>query len=170
MHRTMLLAVLLGGGSPWFVVAQEGAPSPLCPVPIGMDAAPLAEVPAPAASAWPWALPFVRETRYGARPNVGSSGSPTHGYDHYDLPSKHYGLWFRPSAAAEDECQHCRSRPFAPKGYGWANRRTGFEIDYHPYVVRQLPSVHGPSYYYRQPRSACPCLLQGCKPTLDGQN
>ncbi len=170
MHRAMLISLVLWGAFPAFLRAQEGSAGPLCPAPIGMEEPLPAGVNAPAHSPLFWALPFVRDTRYGARPNAGSSGSPTHGYDHYDLPSKHYGLWFRPAAAAEDECQHCRSRPFAPKGYGWANRRTGFEIDYHPYVVKQLPSVHGPSYYYRQPRSACPCLLQGFKPTLDGQH
>jgi hypothetical protein len=170
MQRVLIVSVVLWGASPAFTLAQETSQGALCPAPIGMDEPSTAGAPGPGLSVLPWALPFVRDTRYGARPSFGSPGSPTQGYDHYDLPSKHYGLWFRPSAAAEDECQHCRSRPFAPKGYGWANRRTGFEIDYHPYVVRQLPSVHGPSYYYRQPRSACPCTLQGCKPTLDGQH
>ena len=117
-----------------------------------------------------WQPPFVRDTSYGARPNGGKPCSPTEGYQHYDLPSKHYGIWFRPSAAAEDTMPRCQSRPYAPRGFGWPNRKSGCEIDYHPYVVKQLPSPMGPSYYYRQPLIPCHCGLQGHNPGIDGQH
>ncbi|MFV0445742.1 MAG: hypothetical protein ACK5Q5_19345 [Planctomycetaceae bacterium] len=104
--------------------------------------------------------PFLRDTRLGARPTPGNLCSPAHGYDHYGLPSKHYGPWYRPAAFAEETNPRCRPRIFAPRGYGWANRLDCLQMDYHPYVVKQLPASHGPSYYQRQPPEPCHCGLQ----------
>lgn len=174
MLRTASISLLLLGLSVDRAPADDSLPSPLCPAPIGGDETPpLMSYPQesyPIDAGLGWALPFVRDTRYGARPTAGAAGSPSNGYDHYELPSKHYGLWYRPSSAGEDNGLHCQSRAYSPRGFGWANRRCGFEIDYHPYVVKQVPSVHGPSYYYRQPLTACPCWLRGCQPGVDGQH
>lgn len=129
--------------------------------PVALDAPPVEE-----STGWAglpaWQPPFLRDTQLGARPHGGPNCSPTQGYNHYDLPSKHYGLWYRPAAFAEDTNPHCKPRMFSPRGSGWANRLDCQQMDYHPYVVKQLPSSHGPSYYQRQPLQPCHCGLQGC--------
>jgi hypothetical protein len=106
--------------------------------------------------------PHLRDTQLGARPHGGHQCSPTQGYQHYDLPSKHYGMWFRPAAFAEDTNPQCKPRIFNPRGYGWGHRLDCQQMDYHPYVVKNLPSTHGPSYYQRPPLEPCHCGLQGC--------
>lgn len=105
--------------------------------------------------------PYLRDTQLGARPHGGHSCSPTLGHQHYDLPSKHYGMWYRPAAFAEDTNPQCKSRIFNPRGSGWGHRLDCLQMDYHPYVVKQLPSSLGPSYYQRQPLEPCHCCLQG---------
>lgn len=161
-----IVACLLLYGCAHTLSAADLAPSSLGPEPMMMGAG-YGYGYAPEHYAQP---PFVRDTSYGARPNGGQPCSPTEGYQHYDLPSKHYGVWYRPSAAAEDTMPRCKSRPFAPRGFGWANRKSGCQIDYHPYVVKQLPSPLGPSYYYRQPLVPCHCWLQGHHQGIDGQH
>jgi len=97
---------------------------------------------------------------------------PTTGYDpyqrpqdvgtrNYDLKSKFYGIWTRPAAFAEDQWNNCISnRPFAPRGYGVPHRATCQRVDYHPYVVKELPSTHGPSYMPGSLRVPCKACLQ----------
>ena len=140
------------------------ATADLCPAPLGADG--VAPVSAEdGAGGWisicDWRPPFLRDTRLGARPHSGPHGDPSQGYDHYDLPSRHYGLWYRPAAFAEETNAQCKPRIYNPRGYGWGHRLDCLQMDYHPYVVKQLPSVHGPSYYHRRPLEPCHCCLQG---------
>ena len=159
------------------------ATATLCPVPIGgedLTPAQLGGSPVQPASAsvgsysadpgmtdgWinicDWQPPFFRDTRLGAHPHGGANCDPAQGYKHYDHPSRRYGMWYRPAAFAEDVNPRCKPRIYAPRGYGWANRLNPTQMDYCPYVVKQLPSVHGPSYYHREPLEPCHCSLQGC--------
>jgi hypothetical protein len=134
--------------------APASAEAELCPVPIGQETG--------GGFFSRFQGPFLRDTAVGSRPHVASTMDPAHGYPHYDLPSKHYGMWYRPAAFAEDTQNKCASRVFAPRGYGWGNRLDCTQMDYNPYVVKQLPSRHGPSYYHRPPLEPCHCALQGC--------
>ncbi|MCA9055615.1 MAG: hypothetical protein KDA75_17360 [Planctomycetaceae bacterium] len=187
MLRTCSLSVCLwatGLLAPTAYAAEAPgvATAVLCPVPIGAEdltPAPLgtssvtpasgsiATYPSePAVSeGWinicDWQPPYFRDTRLGARPHGGPNCDPAQGYDHYDHPSRRYGMWYRPAAFAEDVNPMCKPRIYAPRGYGWANRLNLTQMDYHPYVVKQLPSVHGPSYYHREPLEPCHCSLQG---------
>ncbi|MEZ6064390.1 MAG: hypothetical protein R3B90_01485 [Planctomycetaceae bacterium] len=136
--------------------------SGLTPIPMGSaEVYPAEDCPAEQL----WQPPHLRDTPVGLYPRDGQPCSPTEGHPHYDAHSRHYGLWYRPAAFAEATGDHCGSRPWAPRGKGWANRQTGFQMDYHPFVVTQLPSQHGPSYYHRPERQPCckkPCLFGKC--------
>jgi hypothetical protein len=150
----VLCSCLLSSAAAFGQVEESPGVAQLCPVPIGSD------------GGWPLLGrlqgPHFRDTALGARPHPGPLSAPAHGYEHYDLPSRHYGMWYRPSAFAESVNSHCEARRFAPRGTGWANRLDPLQMDYHPYLVKELPSVHGPSYYHRPPVEPCPCRLQGC--------
>lgn len=147
-----LCCCLLGSRGVMAEPVEAPGTASLCPAPIGGE------------ERWgyfiDWRPPFLRDTALGARPHGGPKCSPTEGYHHYDLPSKHYGMWFRPAAFAEDRNSHCKSRIYAPRGYGWANRLDPMQMDYHPYVVKQPCTQLGPSYYHRPPPEPCHCGLQ----------
>ena len=124
---------------------------------------------APQTRAWPAPPrpPHFRDTIYGARPQPGYPMTAAEGHPHYMCPPRHYGLWYRPAAFAEDNGDACRSRPFNPRGYGVPHRRTDVRMDYHRYVVKELPSVHGPSYYKVRELQPCPACGQShcnCRP------
>lgn len=79
----------------------------------------------------------------------------------YDLPSKHYGIWTRPAAFAEDSANNCQSmRPFAPRGYGFPYRQACERLDYSPYQLRTVPCTHGPAYYGKTVKAPCKACLQ----------
>jgi hypothetical protein len=153
----------LAGG---VLVAQEPlAPVALEPgaIPPGAQYCPPGSCPEDHAcdpSRWFWAPPFFRHTKYGAEPHGGLPGAPSQYHEHYELPSKRYGLWFRPAAFAEERPDHCRSRPFAPRGYGVPHRHVYYQLDYTPYEVECGPSEHGPAYYHRRPLVPCKACLQ----------
>lgn len=153
MQRWILMSLcVLSARTGYAQLPEAPGTAQLCPAPIGGDEG--------------WGLlgrvqgPYLRDTSLGARPHLGPTRDPAHGYDHYDLPSRHYGMWYRPAAFAEDVQPQCQSRVFAPRGFGWANRLDCQQLDYHPYVVKELPSSLGPSYYNRPPLQPCHCSLQ----------
>jgi hypothetical protein len=148
MWRTLSLAAWLTACSFIPLPGEEiTSQRELCPVPIGPESSGYASVYGQP--------PHFRDTQYGQRPRFGAPCGPTEGHLTYEVPSRHFGHWFRPASFAEETGNHCGSRPWIPRGKGWANRHTGFQMDYHPYVVTQLPSVHGPAYYHREDPRPC---------------
>ncbi|MEZ6056724.1 MAG: hypothetical protein R3C01_08465 [Planctomycetaceae bacterium] len=80
----------------------------------------------------------------------------------YDLPSKHYGIWTRPAAFAEDSSDNCKSmRRFAPRGYGVPYRRACERLDYAPHELRSDPSFTVPAYYGKYEKAPCKACMQG---------
>ncbi len=113
--------------------------------------------------AFPWFPPFLRDNSHGARPHLAGPESPAEGYPHYTQHPAFYGIYHRPGAHAEECCGlECESG-FAPRGVGFPYRQTPFRMDYHRYVVKRLPSMHGPSYYRNTYRPPVPACLQGCR-------
>lgn len=102
--------------------------------------------------------PYFQHTPYGALSQPALPHAPAAGHDTYAAPIRHYGVWFRPAAFAEDAGDNCQDRPWAPRGYGVPHRNTCERMDYSPYRLTTFPSVHGPSYYARRPmRPCCEC-------------
>jgi hypothetical protein len=113
--------------------------------------------------------PF-RDTEFGAHAHYGSPDSPDRGHPQYDLPSQHYGEWYRPRAFGWGKKERCEPRPFLPRGLGNLGnpRSTCNRMDYHPYVVKDARSRYGPSYFQRQPDPRCDydCLCGRCSDAI----
>jgi hypothetical protein len=106
----------------------------------------------------PPAPPF-RDTPYGAHANPGPPGGPSFLHPNFPAYQTQYGIWYQPRAFWEPVREVYRPQPFRPRG--WGNlfvddpcRKD--RMDYNRYVVKDLPSRYGPSYYpLYQPPSEC---------------
>ena len=114
----------------------------MVPVPPPGTPTPYGPLPPPA--------PPFRDTVYGAHINPGPPGGPS--FLHPNLPEYQtkYGIWYQPRSFWEPSREVYRPQPFRPRG--WGNlfvddpcRRD--RMDYNRYVVKDLPSRYGPSYY-----------------------
>ncbi|MGC1273245.1 MAG: hypothetical protein WBC44_06025 [Planctomycetaceae bacterium] len=130
--------------------ASDASSSMMPPPPIGTPT-PYGPLPPPS--------PPFRDTVYGAHANPGPPGGPS--YLHPNLPDYQtkYGIWYQPRSFWEPRREVYRPSPFRPRG--WGNlfnddpcRRD--RMDYNRYVVKDLPSRYGPSYYpLYQPPGEC---------------
>jgi len=85
---------------------------------------------------------------------------------YYDKSSRSYNIWQKPHEADWTARERCQPRPFCPRGYGdLGNKpRTCYRLDYHRYVVKDLKTTHGPSYYRwsTKPERCCELKKNGC--------
>lgn len=98
-------------------------------------------------------------------PYPGPPGAPTHGYPNYDVPDRHFDIWFRPQFWGVTKRERCAiPDPWRPRGFGnlFARPSTSHRMDYHRYVLVDALTGYGPSYYLRQPDQRC------CVRTCDG--
>lgn len=118
-----------------------GAPTPYGPLP-------------------PPAPPF-QESIYGAQPNPGVPGSPGYLHPHYPEYQTRYGIWYQPRSFHEPFREPYRPDPFRPRGWGnlFADDCRRVRMDYNRYVVKDLPSHYGPSYYPKYSQAG-ECLLR----------
>lgn len=120
-------------------------------------------VPPPPGSPTPYGplpppAPPFRDTMYGAHANPGAPGSPGFLHPHYPEYQTRYGIWYQPKSFQEPYKEVYRPSPFRPRGWG----NMGYDpclhdrMDYNRYVVEELPSRYGPSYYPKYtPASEC---------------
>ncbi len=144
MLRSITLAVLLGALTSATGLADDGAP-------ISDDEPPRAEAP----SGWSpvrehpllGSVPPFRTTALAAEPTDGGP-QPSRGYPHYELPSRHYGIWFRPSSFGRQAPQRCTPACFNPRGYGrlFARSCVGYRMDYEPFALPSEANAYGPAY------------------------
>lgn len=124
--------------------------------------APKVEAEAQVSSGFNWRWPpLFRDSPMGARSHKGEFGSPGLGWSHFELPFARYGVWYRPNSM-EPENFRCRPRPFRPQGYGMPQHVSCYRMDYNPYVLDDVNSTHGPSYYQRHP-PLYPCGYPHCR-------
>jgi hypothetical protein len=124
----------------------------------GLTPVPPPGTPTPYGPLPPPAPPF-RDTVYGAHANPGPPGGPS--FLHPNLPEYQtkYGIWYQPRSFWEPMREVYRPQPFRPRG--WGNTFVDDpcrhdRMDYNRYVVKDLPSRYGPSYYpLYQPPSEC---------------
>lgn len=92
-------------------------------------------------------VPPFRTTILAAEPTDGGM-RPSRGYAHYDLPSRHYGIWFRPTSYGRQCAERCRPAEFNPRGYGrlFARSSLCYRMDYDPYVLPDERNAYGPAY------------------------
>lgn len=106
----------------------------------------------------PPAPPF-RDTVYGAHPTPGPPGGPSHLHPNYPDYQTRYGIWYQPRSFWEPFREIYRPSPFRPRGWGNLFNDDPCRhdrIDYNRYVVKDLPSRYGPSYYpLYQPPGEC---------------
>ncbi|MDQ3333070.1 MAG: hypothetical protein M3552_20875 [Planctomycetota bacterium] len=105
----------------------------------------------------PPAPPF-RDTIYGAHINPGMPDSPAFLHPHLPEYQTLYGIWYQPRAYREPAKQVYRQSPFRPRGWGnlFDDPCLTDRMDYNRYVVKDLPSRYGPSYYPKYvPASEC---------------
>jgi hypothetical protein len=91
-------------------------------------------------------------------PHPGPEWAATHGYPNYDLPSRHFDIWFRSQAWGLTKRERCAiPDPWRPRGFGnlFARPSTSHRMDYHRYVLADPLSGYGPSYYQRLPDQRC---------------
>lgn len=134
------------------------------PVSSGSPATP-APVPPPPGSPTsygplPPAPPF-RDSIYGAYPNPGPPGAPGYLHPHYPEYQTRYGIWYQPRSFQEPMKEPYRPSPFRPRGWGnlFYDPCLRDRIDYNRYVVEELPSRYGPSYYPKY-TPAAECLIR----------
>lgn len=103
--------------------------------------------------------PIFRDSIYGDRPHYGEPDAPAFGHPHYELPSRRYGIWYRPRDFGLGRAERCQPSDFRPRGYGNLFNRpsTCYRMDYRPYVMQETVSRFGPSYYRQQPDGRCTC-------------
>lgn len=126
-------------------------------VPQGM---PAIGSPTPYGPLPPPAPPF-RDTIYGAHANPGPPGSPGELHPHYPEYQTRYGIWYQPRSFHEPTRKPYRPLPFRPRGLGnlFADDCQHDRMDYNRYVVQELPSRYGPSYYPKYSWAA-ECLVR----------
>ncbi|HEX6983911.1 MAG TPA: hypothetical protein VF170_00980, partial [Planctomycetaceae bacterium] len=123
----------------------------LRPVPPPGTPTPYGPLPPPA--------PPFRDTVYGAHANPGPPGSPGWLHPHFPEYQTRYGVWYQPRSFWEPQREVYRPQPFRPRGWGnlfVEDPCRHDRMDYNRYVVKDLPSRYGPSYYpLYQPPSEC---------------
>ncbi len=105
----------------------------------------------------PPAPPF-RDTIYGAHINPGMPDSPAFLHPHLPEYQTRYGIWYQPRSYQEPRKEVYRQSPFRPRGFGnlFYDPCLNDRMDYNRYVVKDLPSRYGPSYYPKYtPASEC---------------
>ncbi|WP_166819911.1 hypothetical protein [Thalassoroseus pseudoceratinae] len=110
---------------------------------------------------------------YREYPNQGYPPSAEAGHPNYDLPKKHYDVWYRPKLFGWTKSLRCAKKDtFRPRGFGrlFVEPDTPKRMDYHRAVLTQPVSGYGPSYYYRTPdqRCKCECCCEDCFSDSDG--
>lgn len=105
----------------------------------------------------PPAPPF-RDTMYGAHINPGAPNSPAFLHPHLPEYQSRYGIWYQPRSYQEAFKEPYRQSPFRPRGWGnlFYDPCLNDRMDYNRFVVKDLPSRYGPSYYPKYvPASEC---------------
>ena len=147
-------AAIASDGSPGLHVPPEPAP----PVPLASPGeAAVPGMPTPYGPLPPPAPPF-RDTIHGAHANPGSPGSPGFLHPHFPEYQTRYGIWYQPRSFHEPAREVYRPSPFRPRGWGnlFDDPCRHDRMDYNRYVVKDLPSRYGPSYYPKYtPPSEC---------------
>ena len=126
-------------------VPMYGEASPYRPMP---QPAPAIGAPTPYGPLPPPAPPF-RDSIYGAHATPGAPGSPGYLHPHYPTYQSRYGIWYQPRSFHEAFREPYRPDPFRPRGWGniFNDDCRRVRMDYNRYVVKDLPSQYGPSYY-----------------------
>jgi hypothetical protein len=131
---------------------DRSTPAALPPVP-PPPGTPTAYGPLP-----PPAPPF-RDTVFGAHANAGPPGGPSFLHPNFPEYQTRYGIWYQPRSFWEPTREVYRPQPFRPRGWGnlFVDDPCRHDrMDYNRYVVKDLPSRYGPSYYpLYQPPSEC---------------
>lgn len=102
---------------------------------------------------------------YREYPHPGYPPSATAAHPNYDLPAKHYDVWYRPKLFGWTKALRCaKEDTFRPRGYGrlFVEPETPKRMDYHRAVLLQPVSGYGPAYYHRTPDQRCKCFLENC--------
>lgn len=104
--------------------------------------------------------PLTGMDRIRQYPYPGPEWAATHGYPNYDLPDRHFDIWFRSQAWGLTKRERCAiPDPWKPRGLGnlYARPVTTHRMDYNRPVVVYPHSEYGPSYYLREPDPECCC-------------
>ena len=91
-------------------------------------------------------------------PHPGPEWAATHGYPNYDLPDRHFDVWFRSQAWGLTKRERCAiPDPWKPRGFGnlFARPVTSHRMDYNRPVLVYPYSEYGPSYFVREPDPEC---------------
>jgi hypothetical protein len=67
----------------------------------------------------------------------------------YPMPSRSFSLFQSPASYGWDYFERCCPRPWRPRGVGIPRRTSSYRMDYRPYTLQHVDSVHGPAFYQR---------------------